>query len=490
MSPAAASADAKPKIWSVGTLTYTSGGIVVLFLWLLWGDFAWSMRERSVGPMASWYLDDIGVPKLLFGLLMSSFPALIGLILGPVISVKSDRHRGKWGRRIPFLLVTTPIAAFGMIGLAVTPIIARWLHGLGQPGHPLGSKLHAALDGSPAGAAFLGLIENEMFVAVVCFGVFWTAFEFATIAGQAVFGGLINDVVPQQLLGRFYGLFRAVSLIDGMIFNFWIMGHVPTHFTLILTVIGIFYGTAFMWVCFKVREGEYPPPPPPEPGGKSWIGGFTGGAKMYFRECFTHGYYLWVFVMLMCAAVCFLPINVFAIPYAKSLDVNMDVYGKFLALTYFISLILAYPLGWMADRFHPLRVSIAALIGYVLVTAYGFLFATNQTNFLVAWVLHGVLSGTYFTSAASLGQRLFPHEKFAQFASAAGILAAPANMALAPVVGSIIDSTGNDYRYTFAAGCVLSAIALWSAWHVHGKFMKLGGPKGYVAPDPDARFKA
>jgi len=32
-------------------------------------------------------------------------------------------------------------------------------------------------------------------------------------------------------------------------------------------------------------------------------------------------------------------------------------------------------------------------------------------------------------------------------------------------------------------------LALWSAWHVHGKFMKLGGPKNYAAPDPDARFK-
>jgi Na+/melibiose symporter-like transporter len=328
--------ESKPKTWSVGTLTYTSGGIIALFAWLLWGDFSWSMRERSVGPMASWYLDDIGVPKLLFGLLMSSFPALIGLILGPIISVKSDRHRGKWGRRIPFLLVTTPIAAFGMVGLAVTPLIASWLHSLGQPGHPLGLKLHAALGGSPSGVAFLGLIENEMIVAVVCFVIFWTAFEFATIAGLSVFGGLINDVVPQQLLGRFYGLFRAVSLIDGMIFNFWIMGHVPMHFTLILTVIGIFYGTAFMWVCFKVKEGTYPPPPPPEPGSDTWAGGFTGGAKMYFRECFTHSYYLWVFVMMMFAALCFLPVNVFVIPYAKSLDVNMDVYGKFVALTFFI----------------------------------------------------------------------------------------------------------------------------------------------------------
>jgi MFS family permease len=97
-------------------------------------------------------------------------------------------------------------------------------------------------------------------------------------------------------------------------------------------------------------------------------------------------------------------------------------------------------------------------------------------------VLHGVLSGAYLTSAASLAQRLFPHERFAQFASAALLLAAPANMAIAPLVGVMVDSTGDEYRYTFASGCLLALFALVCAWHVHGKFMRLGGPSAYQAP--------
>jgi len=35
------------KTWRVGTLTYTGAGLVTLTAWLLWGDFAWWMRERS-----------------------------------------------------------------------------------------------------------------------------------------------------------------------------------------------------------------------------------------------------------------------------------------------------------------------------------------------------------------------------------------------------------------------------------------------------------
>jgi len=446
-----------PKVWRAGTLVYTTRGLVALFAWLLLGDFAWSMRERSVGPMAQWYLNSLGIQKLFFGLLISSFPAFMGLILGPIISVKSDRHRGKWGRRIPFLLVTTPLAALGMVGLGVTPIVAQWAHGH-FPGY------------------------SEVWVSLICFGVFWTAFEFATIASQAVFGGLVNDVVPAPLLGRFYGLFRMVSLVDGVIFNWWIFGHVPDHFTVIFVTIGLFYGVAFLLVCLRIKEGEYPPPPPPDPDRPGPVVGFCREAGRYFRECFTNPYYLAVFVMLMVAALTFAPVNTFAIPFSKSLGVPEDHYGKSLAITFSISFLLAFPLGWLTDLFHPLRTAMVALAGYLVVCLWGGLFATSAWNFLVAWVLHGVLSGTYFTCAASLGQRLFPQTRFAQFASAAGVVGALATMVMAPAIGLALDLSGDNYRLTFYIGAGLAALALGAARFVYGQFVTLGGPKNYAAP--------
>lgn len=452
MPPLATLPPEAPKRWTVGTLAYTSGGLVALFAWLLLGDFAWSMRDRSVGPMAQWYLKSLEVPNLLFALLVSSFPALVGLVLCPIISVKSDRHRGPRGRRIPFLLVTTPIAAAGMIGLGLTPIIARWAHG-----------------------RFPGW--SETFVAVVCFGVFWAAFEFATIAATAVFGGLVNDVVPREFLGRFYGLFRAVSLVDGMIFNYWLLGRVDTRYTVMLLVIGVFYGVSFYWVCLKVKEGGYPPPPP--------VGSSRpfAGARGYFRECFSRPYYVGVFVMMTVASLVFMPVNIFMIPYAGSLGMDMDRYGDCLALTFAISLLLAYPLGWLSDLFHPLRVSIAALAGYAAVTAWGAWHARTPDTFAVALVLHGVLSGCYYTAAASLGQRLYPHSRFAQFASAAGIVGAFGGMAVGPAVGAVIDATGNAYRHTFAIGCGTALLALAVSAAVYVRFLRLGGPRGYVAPE-------
>ena len=482
--PASGSDSPEPSkgVWKVGTLTYTTGGIVVLFLWLLWGDFAWSMRDRSVVGLASWYLNSLKIPNFVFAILMSSFPAVVSLLLGPIISMKSDRHRGKLGRRIPFLLLTTPVAALGMIGLGLTPFIAKWIHGISQPGSPSGDSLRHFFKNSSLGMSALGLLDNEIIVALVCFGVFWAAFEFATIAGLAVFGGLINDVVPQNLLGRFYGLFRAISLIDGMIFNFWIMGHVPEHFTLIIISIGVFYGIAFTWVCLKVKEGDYPPPPPLDPSHNTVIKSFSSGVKVYFKECFSNSYYILIFIMIMASTMSFLPLNTFAIPYAKSLQIDMATYGKYLALTYMFSLVLAFPLGWLADKFHPLRVCMVALVGYIIVSIIGFTYATTTSAYLVAWVLHGVLSGCYLTSAASIGQRLFPRQKFAQFASAALLFAAPLHMTLGPLVGVVIDSTGNSYRYTFAAGLLLACIGLFTSWLVYLRFVKLGGPGFYKPP--------
>lgn len=448
---------AHPKVWRVGTLTYTSTGLVVLFCWLLFGDFAWSMRERSVGSLAGWYINQLGVPNLVYGLLMSTFPVLIGMIIGPVISVKSDRHRGRWGRRIPFLLVTTPMAAGGMIGLALTPFIATWVHGMFPN-------------------------ESELVVSVVCFAVFWGAFEVATIAGGAVFGGLINDVVPKPMLGRFYGMFRAISLIDGMVFNYWLMGKAPSHFTVMLLVIGVFYGVAFTWVCLKVKEGDYPPPPPVDPSRARLGQRFVDGTKGYFRECFSKSYYLLVFGMMVTAALAFFPVNVFAIPYARSLGLSMETYGEFLALTYLISLGLSYFIGWLVDAFHPLRIAMAALAGYALVALWGSMYATTPAHFLIAWVAHGVLSGCYFTAAASLGLRLFPSDKFAQFFSASTFIASPINLTFAPLIGIIIDKTDNTYSYTFLIGLVMTLIALGAGTVVHRRFMKLGGPRAYVAP--------
>jgi hypothetical protein len=59
---------------------------------------------------------------------VGSIPAALGFFLGPIVSVMSDNHRSRWGRRIPFLLIPTPIATLSVCGLAFSPKLGTWLH--------------------------------------------------------------------------------------------------------------------------------------------------------------------------------------------------------------------------------------------------------------------------------------------------------------------------------------------------------------------------
>ncbi len=56
-------------------------------------------------------------------------------------------------------------------------------------------------------------------------------------------------------------------------------------------------------------------------------------------------------------------------------------------------------------------------------------------------------------------------------------------MLLAPVVGLLLDHLQHDYRYTFLIGSGLAVAALFSTLILHRKFMQLGGPDHYTAPE-------
>lgn len=444
-----------PRVWKVGTLTYSMGGLCVLFFWLLWGDFAWSLKERSVPGVAQLLFQKHGATDALIGLLLVSLPAALAMIIGPIISYRSDRFRSRWGRRIPFLIIPAPIAVAAMIGMAYSPQIAFYIESV--------LRIH-----------YFGLSVSTL----ILLGIFWTLFEFASIIANSVFGGLINDVVPQEVMGRFFGLFRALSLTAGIVFNYSVFGHAETHYQWIFIGVAAIYGFGFTAMCLKVKEGDYPQLDKSEANI-----GFLSATWVYFRECFGSSYYLLFFGAMALAGISVGPVNAFSLLYAKSMGMSMDSYGKCLAATYTVSLILAYPLGMLADRFHPLRVTVFTMALYALAMVLSGLYVKSVTGFAVALIAHGVLSGVYFTASASIGQRLLPKVRFAEMASAGSIVSCLASIALAPAVGFLLDSTGHAYRYTFYVGAGLSMLALAALVLLHDRFVSLGGVDGYRAPD-------
>jgi Na+/melibiose symporter-like transporter len=414
------------------------------------------MKERAINPIAQIMLRQAAAPDWLVGLLVGSVPAAIGMFLSPFASVKSDRHRGRWGRRIPFILFPTPLIVLMMVGLAFSPEIGNWAQ------RALGFG-----------------VRSQPMCRIAVFGLFWTLLEIATIIVNSIVNALVNDVVPQGLIGRFYGLFRFVSLFAGILFNYYLIGKVDAHYRVLLLVLAGIYGIGFIMMGLRVREGTYPPPPPMSDHSH----GRLSAVVSFFRESFTHPFYLWFFAANTLANLAIAPINTYSIFHARSVGMSDGTYGKCIALSYACSLVLAYPLGALADKIHPLRMGIIFITLYGMGTTYGFFYGTTAPRFFIAMFLHTVISGCFFTGTSSIGQRLLPRSKFGEISAAGGIVGAVAGMFLPPALGLFIKEMNHDYRYAFLLGSILTVAAVVCYAVVLHMFKQLGGDEHYCAPE-------
>jgi maltose/moltooligosaccharide transporter len=449
------------KTWLAGTLTYTSAGLIMLFFWLLLGDFAYAIRERSAHAVVQLALKSYGATNTFQSYVLVFIPHAVALLLQPVIAFKSDRFRSRWGRRIPFMLWTTPFTFLSMIGLAYCPWLAdraMELFGASLPSN-------------------VGVKELTLWF----FAAFYFVFELACITSITLFASLVNDVVPRAIIGRFYGAFRAVSLAAGIVFSSQLLRFAETHFTEIFVGIGVIFGVGFTLMCLFVKEGEYPPPAENQDQGKKGYG-LIAAVHCYWRECFHLSFYRWVFASMLFANLTFQPFNNFRIVYAKSLNVDLAIYGNVEAMSFAVSFLIAFPLGMLVDRFHPLRLGIATMAIYSFAAFFGAFFITGPTTFLAAFMIHTILSGMFFTTTAALGALLFPKVTFGQFTAAAAVITHLGSMALGATNGPLLDAANNDYRVSWMLGGILCVLTLGCLIVTYIKFLKQGGPKGYVAP--------
>jgi hypothetical protein len=82
----------------------------------------------------------------------------------------------------------------------------------------------------------------------------------------------------------------------------------------------------------------------------------------------------------------------------------------------------------------------------------------------------------------SLSQALLPRLKYGQFYSAALLLSSAVTIIFAPLLGHVLDLTGDNYRLTYFVGAGLAAVTVAVMLVVYRRFMAMGGPTGYVAP--------
>ena len=204
--------------------------------------------------------------------------------------------------------------------------------------------------------------------------------------------------------------------------------------------------------------------------------------KEYFREAYSRPYYLLFFIFSAMANTAMAPLSCFSLFYARSLNVSMDHYGKAIAITYTISLVLAWPLGYLADKLHPLRVAIFMLGAYAASSFCAFCIVDSGMKFLVFFVINIAFAGIYATGSASMMQRLLPKENFAAMSAAGTVLCSLLYMLLVPAVGMFLDWTHHRYCYTFLLGGVFCTISCLTGLFFYIQYKKHCRNGKYQAP--------
>ena len=455
--------DSKPEFF-VGTLAYTKKALLRVAGWLLVADIGLAFRSRALGSMIQLMLKGMGASNQTIAWLTVTFPSGLSLIFNPVVAHYSDRFRSRWGRRLPFIFITVPILTLSMAAMGFTPFMARHLH------HLLGS-----------------ISPGEQICGLIAFMVIFTIFDLAAIIQGRTWGGLINDVLPQKILGRFMAAMRIVSLVVGIVFNQFLLVHVPKYQTVAFLILSAIYASTMVILVFTVKEGDYPPPPPPVEG--QGLKALWGNIKGFVLECFGNPYYRWVMLMLCIDDIAFGAVNTFSLFHAQSLDMNLQTYGSCLAAQYTIGFLLAYPVGMLADKYHPFRVSAIALLLYGIFALWSGFNIRDTTTFVIGFMAHGIFATTYNTAAASMGFRLLARSNFSVLSAGTGIVGTVVGMIVTPLLGYLLDLTHSEYRYTYLVGFgyVMVGIPLYII--VYRKFRALGGPDHYLAPGDSPTFQ-
>ena len=470
-TPLNAASAAGGKTYHCGTLTYTKVGLFVLFAWLLWGDFCFTLMEAVVPSILPLKLKSLGCPNWLMGAILTTVPSAISMTVGPYISFKSDRYRSKWGRRIPFILWSMPFLCICLAMLGFSDEICIMLQ----------KNSEFLRQYAPA----------TITIALVAF--FLIMFQFFNMFVNSVFWYLFNDVVPPQFLSRFMGLFKIVGTGAGAFFNCFVFQYAGTHMREILAGASLLYLIGFGMACLMIKEGQYPPPSEKERDESKGLRGFV----TFFRESFSHKFY-WFRFLATSFGACAWVTGSFSIFFSQQMGLSLGQIGWFTGISSVVGMLAMYFMSIFIDRWHPIRIitygAIFSTAGMISTNVW--IFVTLPGSYYFWLSMYGSLIGVFLgalggVAAMPFEMRTFPKSRFGQFCSAQAMLRCAFTVVAGVLSGLYIDVikslfNGSDFAYRF--------IYTWTAFflivqtvfllYTYREWYRLGGDKHFHPPAP------
>lgn len=454
------------RSFKVGTLNYTRGALLTIMFWMLWADLCLQIMERlpDIIPLQ---LKWLGASDKLIGFVKDSLQAALTICIVPIIGMQSDRHRGPLGRRRPFLLwCSIPVCLF-LVALGFVAPLTHWLHGVLSPIPGVGA----------AAPATVGIVLIMFFTAGF--------FLFNNYVLQ-VYQYLVADVVPREVLGTFFGLYRAIGAVGWFVFNRWIFGYAETHVAWIYTTCAALYAVAFYLLVWRVKEGEYPPPElaTERLGPVKFI-------QLYAKECYTHSFYLKIFFLALFYWAAWVPFMTFVVfyatktagpGYAPSLGVSVAEFGRIKGWTFLPQILVFACCGPLIDKFHSLRILLVGIVGIVVTFFAGFFLVHTPNQFLAWWIINQLMIALFQLAYLAMFPALFPREKYGQFFSANQLFFS-LGLVVAPFLCGWLMDVVKNYRYLYLWSGTCAALAMLSAFSLFRHWKRLGGDAGYVPPE-------
>ena len=385
--------------YQCGTLHYTGGKLILLFFWLLLGDFVTTLSTTALPVLLPLYLKQLDFSTLRIGWFLS-IGYIVCMVVSPFLGMRSDRTRTRWGRRRPYILGAVPFSA---AGLMLIPFIhSFWL---------------------------LNVVVILISLA-------------SAVSGVTFY--LYNDVIPPQLMGRFVGAFRFVGFLGALAFQYGLLPYFDQYPTQVWITVGAVSLVFNLIMVVMVREGEYPPPEPAKP--------FSDNVRTFIREGLGSPFMWMLWLTLGMTALGGPAASYFVLYFEDTLGMSSGEIGHMMAWGTVVAMVLALPCGWLVDKVG------ANLVwgcggAAVALAQIGMFFFIKDLNTCRIWYL--VYYGINMIFSAALLPMIFTHlprEKFGQLVSCQMLVSQGLLFLGTNGFGWLIAASGDHYKLCMLLG--------------------------------------
>lgn len=372
------------------------------------GLICWNMVPR-LSPLL---LDHAGASAATISWIIGTLPQMISLLLTPVVSVWSDKHRSVWGRHRPFLWWSAPAFCLTLLGI------------------------HFA-------SSNVVLLSCALILFALC----------ALVPSTLVFY-LVPETIPLNYIGRFTALNGALSSLCAAAFNYyglaWCTHHSLTAISITITI--YLLALVSLTVIPKNDIAKTVLTKSDMYFTKIWVLG-----RECAKECFCQRKYMLIFLCMGFNQASMILRTLFGILFStKEIGMTIEQFGRISGICACVGAVTALLLARHVDRHSPLNFYLHGSLFVIAISLAGFFFVHSATSYFVVAILTTICYSIQSIAYTPLQVALFPKEKFGQFSSINTTICTLMVMAGSALGGWLTQYIG--FRFMFLWDFILTTI--------------------------------